>query len=159
MVIGIIILVVAVAVIAFGGDKGFDTVDDLGGVVDTSTTPSVQSIATAIATAEGFYVAGSRPARNHNPGDMTQDLIGKSTGKDGAFVTYDTDVDGFENLYAQVNAWLSGTSKHASSSSTITDISSFYTTDFPPGAQASWASTVANQLGVDPSTQLGDING
>jgi hypothetical protein len=114
---------------------------------------SVQKIAQAIAFAEGFYVAGSRASRNHNPGDMTADLIGKSVGMDGPFVVYASDDDGWANLYAQINLWLSGGSSHATASSTITQISQFYTsTD-----QTAWATNVANQLGVSVDTPIGTV--
>lgn len=121
--------------------------------MDTSADATVVRIAQAIAKAEGFYVQGSRPARNHNPGDMTADLIGKAVSKDGNFVVYSNDIDGWNNLYAQINAWLEGTSRHASSSSTIFDISRFYTTT----EQDIWAQNVANDLGVDVNTQIGEI--
>ena len=118
------------------------------------SSSSVQKIAQAIATAEGFYVAGSRPARNHNPGDMTADLIGKSVGMDGSFVVYMTDSDGWQNLYTQIQEWLSGTSSHATSASTISQISQFYTTT----DQSSWATTVANELGVSLDTPIGEVS-
>ena len=117
------------------------------------TNENVKKIAEAIAFAEGFYVAGSRPARNHNPGDMTLDLVGKAIGKDGPFVVYATDSDGWSNLYAQVEAWLNGDSAHADSTSTITDISLFYTTT----DQTAWATNVANHLGVSTDTAIGEV--
>lgn len=146
-----VVFLLSEAASAFG--FGSDTVEDLGGMVDQSTDSVTIKIAQAIARAEGFYVAGSRPARNHNPGDMTADLIGKSTGKDGMFVVYANDADGWENLYAQVNAWLDGTSRHANIDSTIAEISQFYTTT----DQNAWAFTVASALGVDPDTSLGEL--
>jgi hypothetical protein len=130
-----------------------DSVNDLGGFVDTSADTITVKIAEAIARAEGFYVAGSRPARNHNPGDMTADLIGRSTGKDGSFVVYANDGDGWLNLYAQINAWLNGTSHHATADSTISQIASFYTDT----EQDIWANNVANYLGVDVSTPIGEL--
>jgi hypothetical protein len=149
-----IIALVALAVVLFErAQSGSDTVADLGGMVDTSESSSTQKIAEAIATAEGFYVAGSRPQRNHNPGDMTADLVGKATGKDGMFVVYDNDQDGWSNLYAQVNAWLNGTSRHAGPDSTIADISKFYTTT----EQDIWAVNVAGSLGVPVDTTIGSV--
>jgi hypothetical protein len=127
----------------------------MGGSVDSSSTPGVQALAQAIATAEGFYIAGSRPQRDNNPGDMTQDLIGKGVGMDGPFVKYATAADGWANLYAQINLWLNGGSANASSDSTISDLSSFYTST----AQSSWAVNVANALGVSVDTPIGQIAG
>lgn len=125
----------------------------MGGGVDTSAGAGVQKLAQAIATAEGFYLSGSRPARDHNPGDMTQDLIGKAIAKDGAFVVYANDADGWANLYAQINLWLSGGSQHANAQSTISDLSGFYTAD----NQSAWAVNVANAAGVPVDTPIGEI--
>lgn len=150
-VVALVALAAYVLVIKPG--QGSDTVDDLGGDVDQSSSSATVSIARAIATAEGFYVAGSRPARNHNPGDMTADLIGKKIGDDSAFVVYGNDNDGWDNLYAQVNAWLEGTSAHAGPDSTIYDVSRFYTTT----DQDAWAATVASKLGVDVNTAIGQV--
>jgi hypothetical protein len=125
-----------------------------GAIVEGLNTPdNVKRIAQAIATAEGFYVAGSRPARNHNPGDMTADLIGKKVGMDGAFVVYSTDDDGWENLYHQIGLWINGGSSHATAQSTISDLSQFYTTT----DQTAWAATVANSLGVSLDTPIGEV--
>lgn len=125
----------------------------MGGGVDTSATPEVQRLAIAIATAEGFYTQGSRPQRDNNPGDMTQDLIGRATGVDGAFVVYGNVADGWANLYAQINLWNSGGSSHATPDSTIADIAGFYTSD----NQTTWATNVANALGVTTDTPLSQI--
>jgi hypothetical protein len=125
---------------------------DWGGQ-DTSADERTQKLAQAIATAEGFYVAGSRSASNHNPGDMTQDLIGKAVGTDGPFVVYASDADGWANLYAQINKWYSGTSNRADGTSTIAELSSFYTTT----EQDSWAVNVANALGVSIDTPINQI--
>lgn len=125
-----------------------------GAIVEGITTPdNIKRIAQAIATAEGFYVAGSRPARDHNPGDMTADLIGKKVGMDGSFVVYASDDDGWANLYHQIKLWLDGGSAHADKDSTITDISQFYTTT----EQTAWATNVANSLGVSLDTSIGEV--
>jgi len=153
MVIAILALVALAIVLFEQAQGGSDTVADLGGRVNTSDTSQVEKIAQAIATAEGFYAVGSRPQRNHNPGDMTADLVGASTGTDGMFVVYGNDQDGWNNLYAQINAWLNGTSKHAGPTSTIADVSKFYTTT----EQDSWAANVAGHLGVSVETELGQI--
>lgn len=151
----IVVALAGIAYLLFATDASgeSDTVEDLGGIVDTSGQSATVRIAQAIARAEGFYISGSRPARNHNPGDMTADLIGRSTGKDGAFVTYANDADGWANLYAQVNAWLNGTSHHAGPASTIFDLSRFYTAT----EQDIWAQNVADDLGAGLDTRLEEI--
>lgn len=127
----------------------------MGGNVDTSASGGVQRLAQAIATAEGFYTAGTRPNRDHNPGDMTQDLTGKAIGMDGPFVIYASDADGWANLYAQINLWLSGGSEHANADSTISDLSQFYTAD----NQSTWAVNVANSAGVTVDTPISVFEG
>ena len=144
------------AIIALAG-VGYILLLAFPGGLNSSADDRTQKLAQAIATAEGFYTAGSRAQRNNNPGDMTQDLIGKATGHDGAFVIYATPDDGWANLYAQINLWFSGGSNNADGSSTISQISSFYTTDVPAGAQANWASNVAGALGVGVDTPISQI--
>lgn len=154
--IELLVITLITAFLLIGRDAsggGSDTLSELGGNVNISATVATVAIARAIATAEGFFVEGSRPQRNHNPGDMTADLIRKSTGRDGMFVIFANDEDGWNNLYAQVNAWLDGTSIHAGPGNTIQDISKFYTTT----EQDIWASNVAGSLGVDVLTPIGDI--
>jgi hypothetical protein len=124
-----------------------------GSDVDSSANPGVQRLAEAIATAEGFFSPGSRAARNHNPGDMTQDLIGRAVGVDGPFVVYGNDADGWANLFAQINMWIAGRSQHATAESTISDLSGFYTAD----NQSGWAINVANHLGVSVDTSIAEL--
>lgn len=116
---------------------------------------AVEALSDAIATAEGFYIPGSRPQRNHNPGDMTVDLIGRGIGTDGPFIVYADDGDGWDNLKAQVSKWFDGSSAHADSSSTIQDLSGFYTST----EQGSWAANVARALGVDTNTPISELGG
>lgn len=112
-------------------------------------TGVIDKLSKAIARAEGFYVPGSRPARNHNPGNMTQDLIKKSIGKDDSFVIYANDADGFENLRRQL--WLVwGGSAYYNPTMTIEEFARVWTTT----QQSSWASNVASALGVSVDTQL-----
>lgn len=112
-------------------------------------TGAIDKLSKAIAKAEGFYVPGSRPARNHNPGNMTMDLIRKSTGKDGPFVVYANDADGFENLRRQL--WLAwGGSAYYNPSMTISEFASVWTAT----QQVEWARNVAASLGVPVTTQL-----
>jgi hypothetical protein len=157
---------IVIGLIALGGyvlysqsgaadSSSVDTGDDVNG---TNPTTAVMLLGKGIATAEGFYFPGSRPARNHNPGDMTADLIGKSTGMDGAFVVYANDADGWQNLYAQIEKWYSGASAHAGADSSIADISQFYTTPGDSGNdQTNWAATVSSVTGSDPDAPISDL--
>ena len=113
----------------------------------------INAFAVAIAYAEGFYINGSRPQRNNNPGDLTVDIIGRGVGFDGPFVVYSTPNDGWEALRAQVGKIINNTSSIYNSNMTIAEIAQRYTTT----EQSSWALNVANKLGVSPDTRIGDL--
>lgn len=116
----------------------------------------VKAIAQAIAFAEGFFTPGTRPARNHNPGDLTVDIGGNDIHPiafDGPYGVYQSDADGFADLEQQVTFWLTGKSKVAGPSDTIRTLSTKYTTT----EQAGWANNVASYLGVSPDTKLSDL--
>lgn len=93
-----------------------------GGIALVSVSPTVKKIAEAIATAEGFYVPGTRPQRDNNPGDIEADLIGKAISWDGSFPMYATVQDGWQNLYTQVSAMLNGLSSHYNPVMTIQEV-------------------------------------
>jgi hypothetical protein len=116
---------------------------------------AVDMIAVAVATAEGFYVDGSRPARNHNPGDLTVDITGTGIAKDGPLIVYGSDNDGWDSLKAQVTLWLTNKSARILPSMTIAQAAVVYT-----GADHadSWAATFAQVLGVGTDTKIGDLS-
>ena len=112
----------------------------------------ISQIADAIAFAEGFGVAGSRPRRNNNPGDLDRDLTGKAVGWDGPYAIYATEQDGRDALEKQVRLMFAG-SRIYRPSMTIAEIAARYTaTD-----QAAWALSVATHLGVTVATRLADF--
>ncbi len=116
----------------------------------------VVALAIAIATAEGFYVSGSRPQRDNNPGDLTVDITGTGVGTDGPLVVYGSADDGWDALYTQVNRYFSGTSAHAGPNSTIADLAPSYTGN---DNADSWAANVARVLGVGTDTTIGSLSG
>lgn len=114
-----------------------------GGVSST-----VQAIAQAIATAEGYYVGpGVIPYDRNNPGDIR--------GSDGQISTYSTPADGWNALYNQISLILSGQSHNYTPDMSISQIAQIYT-----GADnaSSWASTVASQLGVSVDTPISEVS-
>lgn len=115
----------------------------------------VGAFADAIAWAEGYYVPGSRPNRNNNPGDLTVDTIGKGTGKDGPYIIYGTAADGWAALRRQVELMFTGQSRYYKPNMTIAQVASRYTTT----EQSAWASNVASRLGVSVQTRLDEIRG
>lgn len=118
-----------------------------------TTEQVINAFAVAIAFAEGFYVNGSRSQRNHNPGDLTIDTIGLAVGRDGPFVVYANDNDGWMALREQVRKIVTNTSSIYNSNMTIADIAEKYTTT----EQSAWALNVATKLGVSPDTRIGDL--
>ena len=115
----------------------------------------IDRLADAIAFAEGFYVKGSRPQRNHNPGNLTLDLTGKSVGQDAIYVVYATDEDGWEALKKQVRMMLDNSSKIYNNAMSILDVAKRYTTT----EQLAWARNVASRLGVTVDTRLMELSG
>ena len=113
----------------------------------------VAKIADAIAFAEGFYVPGSRPCRNNNPGDLERDLTGKAIARDGPYMIYATAQDGWAALEHQVSLMFEGSHVYQPSM-TIAQVASLYTaTD-----AGSWAVNVAKRLGVTVTTRLDQIH-
>jgi len=114
---------------------------------------AINAMADAIAYAEGFYVTGSRPQRDNNPGDMTKDLIGRAVGMDGAFVVYANAQDGWDNLKQQISLIFNDASQIYNSDMTIYQIAQKYTTT----DQLAWAQNVASRLGVSLDTKISDL--
>ena len=112
----------------------------------------ISKIADAIAVAEGYFVSGSRPRRNHNPGDLERDVTGKGVGSDGPYVIYATPQDGREALEHQVRLIFGGSHTYKSSM-TIAEVARHYTATDPE----SWARNVAGHLGVSIDTRLDEI--
>lgn len=104
----------------------------------------VSALADAIATAEGFYVAGSIPQRKNNPGNITSG---------GVIQTFATVDDGWNALYAQISAMLNNTSQWYNSSMSLAQIGAIYANGDP-----NWAINVSRKLGVPSSTTLDQLN-
>jgi hypothetical protein len=109
----------------------------------------VQLLASAIAKAEGFFVPGSFPARNHNPGD----LIDPSTGVKRRFAT---DADGWDALYHQLDLIIVGSSKYYDLEMSLGAMAETWTGGDNPG---SWARAVAQVMGVPVSASIGEALG
>lgn len=108
----------------------------------------IKAIAEAIAKAEGWYHPSGTalPQRLNNPGNL-KDASGKLR-------TFDTPQDGWNALYRQVNLMVSGLSRVYNPDMTIEQVAYLYTGNDNPNA---WANIVSQQLGVDPSTTLRNI--
>jgi len=122
-----------------------------GGTVAVNET-QIDRIADAIAYAEGFYTAGTRPARNNNPGDLTMDFGFPTLGMDGPFPIFATLEDGWRALKKQVSEILDNTSTIYNADMRIVDIAMHYA-----NGDLAWAGNVAARLGVSPYTRISDV--
>lgn len=119
----------------------------------------IRQLARAIARAEGFYVAGSLPARAHNPGDLIQpwrtDL--PTMGAEGITV-FPSDADGWEALHRQLWLIASGQSRVYSVDMTLQDMAERWAPGSVHGNNPSaWAANVALDLGVSASATLAEL--
>ena len=123
------------------------------GFAATSSKPAVDRIAEAIATAEGYFVAGSRPERNNNPGNLTDDFGYQTIGKDGSFPVFVNAAAGWAALKDQVRMMLDGTSRHYRPDMTIAEMAAVYTAT----EKDAWAANVARELGVSTETPINQV--
>lgn len=134
-----------------------------GGELDTSLqpaqnpagsySPQIVAFANAIAIAEG-----SNPVYN-NPGDIrVAGWTGLTFG--AGLPQFSSQDEGWNRLYFQLQLIVNGQSAYYSLSDTIDSMSTKYTIGLnktPTVASQNWARTVAAQLGVPSSTQLGTV--
>ena len=130
-----------------------------GGAVLTSSVPGtpdiVQRFASAIATAEGFFLAGSRAQRNNNPGNVTSSFGQSTTGQDAQFPIFATVADGWQALYNQVYKMFYGGSVYYNPSMTISQVGFIYADGaHDPSGAFNWAANVAAAMGVTTDTPL-----
>ena len=147
----ILLLLIAtntVAQVVTGG-----AMQEAGPLDQSQASSAVQSIAQAIAQAEGFYISGSLAQRNNNPGNLT---VPAAAAGQNPLSAYPTAQDGWDALYGEVNLILSGDSHIYTADMPISVIAQHWTTDVPPGAQANWASNVARALGMTPDQSFND---
>jgi len=114
----------------------------------------VQSLAEAIAKAEGFGVKGAIPTRYHNPGNIRSTKTGHHyDGQIGlnrcGYVIFKSDRYGWRALREQLELMASGQSAHYGTDMTILSVAKIYATGW-----RLWAKNVSKGLGVSPATTL-----
>lgn len=116
--------------------------------------------ANTIAQFEGYNSPGTRPARNHNPGDLKFAGQPGALGADSAgFAVFPDDVTGFQALYLQLQKYVT-----SYPNDTILDITAHYLGQSTPtvnsqGNAFTYAAAVASSLGVTTDTTLGELAG
>jgi len=118
---------------------------------------AIDLFAEGIALAEGFFVAGSRADRNHNPGNLTRDITNTAIGTDGMFMVYANDNDGWAALRKQVELILTNASGIYNSQMTLRQIAQKYASTSTPDDQLNWAVNVASKLGIDIDTPVSTL--
>lgn len=128
------------------GAPGTEEYNPVGSPADGSTGgvpfSKIQLMANAIATAEGFYVAGSVPQRSNNPGDLTKSWGFSTTGtanSEGVLIFATLENDGWPALYTQVAAMLSGSSTVYTLDDSFLTVAQKYTGN---AGAAAWAANV-----------------
>lgn len=110
-------------------------------------SPQIGQMAAAIAQAEG-----SNPAWN-NPGSLTASFGYATTGvgNSAGVLIFATCTDGWNALYAQLSAIVSGNSRYGLDT-TLASFGMSYS-----GGDPNWAKNVASLLGVSTNTTLGSV--
>jgi hypothetical protein len=114
----------------------------------------VDSLASAIAHAEGFGVKGAVPTRYHNPGDIrTSRASAHYPGQIGVnkhgYVIFKNDAAGFAALKTNLRLIAVGESKHYDADMSISKLAKVYATGW-----RLWAKNVSQNIGVTPNTTL-----
>jgi hypothetical protein len=113
--------------------------------------------ARAISVKEGFGTPGTIPTQANNPGALELGNIGYGTLKaaNGQRITvFRTQADGWKALNKQLNLILSGKSPKYPNAQNMT-LSEFGKTY--SGGEAKYGADIADALGIDPSTTLGEL--
>ena len=108
--------------------------------------------ANAIATAEGYGVAGARPTVNNNPGDL-RGWPGAPTDSAG-YSVFPSAAAGWAALEQQLATIAAGESAYYTPDMTIAQMGAVYADGDP-----NWAANVAAALGVTTSAMIGSFIG
>ncbi len=119
------------------------------------TTPlnisdGLKAVAEAIARAEGFYVAGSLPARANNPGNLK--IGDRGNGVIDGKTVFATAQDGWNALYRQLDLVRTGKSRNFKPTDTWREFARTWvgTADFE-----NWLANVTKRLGTTSSDNVG----
>src|SRR5579862_9453923 len=130
----------------------------LGSTSYPVTDAKIVTLASAIATAEGFYNSNPNviPRRAHNPGDLTKSFGQATVGvaNSEGVLEFSDDNAGWTALKAEAQAMLNGSSRIYSPLMTIREVAAKYTGN---DNSDSWATNAARVMGITPDQTLGDF--
>ena len=123
----------------------------------TVDTQKLDSLATAVAHAEGFGVRHAIPTRYHNPGDLKsrrdlRKLPGQRALGKGDHVIFTSDAAGWAALKDYLLKMVDGRSHRYSPDMTLAQMSKIYAGNWRP-----WVKIVARELNVSPTVRLRDL--
>lgn len=110
-----------------------------------------QTVAKAIATAEGFFVQGAIPQLANNPGDLRLGDVGHGMLGEGITVFGNVEA-GWAALHTQVQRMLTGRSLYYKPQMTIAEVGLKYS-----GGDPNWGKNVAATLKVPESMTLAEL--
>lgn len=152
LVAALVGLAVVLTVAGLSNQAQFDSQEQTV-VTDGPATAGVERMSRAIAQAEGFYVAGSIPARANNPGDIkVPNWSGAKLGE--GISVFPTIGEGWSRLYRQLNLIASGQSRVYTLGDSIASMSVKWTGS---DNAAAWASIVASALGTETDALLAEV--
>jgi hypothetical protein len=146
IIVAVGLLVLALLAMQRGSDPGLTLTSPM-----YAGNAQVVAIARAIARAEGFYVAGSKPQRYNNPCDIS-DASG--------VIKFPTIEEGWSAAYRQIDLMLSGASGIYRPEMPVVQVAALWTlgkSDDMSATVIGWARTVAGELGIqitDPLTEV-----
>src|SRR5271169_2447836 len=127
----------------------------------TAQNSATVSVARAIARQEGFFMPGTIPNRNCNPGDLKVGMgqhylgqIGTDRFRHAIFPKRNHCAAGWAALYQQIEKIADRTSAHYTPEMTIQQVGHKYAASWQ-----TWSKNVAHNLNVSPRTTLGELLG
>jgi len=121
-------------------------------ILAASALGQTQTLAAAIAKAEGFYQVGSLPRRLHNPGDLKGCCYFRQVGNaKGGWAKFRNDADGWAALNRQLEKIVLGESRCYSVNMTLREMGRKY------AGSRRWSDNISHNLGVTPETALFEI--
>jgi hypothetical protein len=139
----VIVAIVGLGVALVAGKKAVQT-------TQLTVSDGLKAVAEAIARAEGFYVAGSIPARANNPGDLKIGDRGYGVIQDKT--VFATPQDGWNALYRQLILIRDGKSRNFKPTDTWREVARTWV---GPVGSEDWLGNVTNRLGTTPLDSIG----
>jgi hypothetical protein len=138
-----LVAIAALGVAAMAGKKAVQT-------TPLNVSDAIKAVGEAIARAEGFYVAGSLPARANNPGNLK--IGDRGNGVIDGKTIFATPQDGWNALYRQLDLVRTGKSRNFKVTDTWREFARTWVGTLDAD---NWAANVTKRLGATPLDSVG----